>query len=488
MRLKKIFQFNTSFTALFLAVFIIGSVNQSAVSPERSINDEPAIVSTSPSDGEVNVARNAVIEITFNEDVDSTSMNGSSFTLMQGTESVSGTLEFSGNKAMFTTTNSLKAETDYTANLTTAANRSDDDFSIERNERLEDEEINDEELNDERFNNEESDFNRTPSVNGKEWSFTTGGNSDSVEKVDLGSAADYVILAQSSINNDSTSQITGEKGFDNDSRDSKDNKTAYWLKNEDIDKEAVRRDREDVRNEREEARRETTQSTNENREYSTNDTTSNAGNMNNAVDDMVTAYNDSEARSPADFIDYKFHKSDVLVESSWNFERDDDSERDSELSQDERDNKERNNEMRDNADQRMSERTTKSSATLEPGIYKWNDSVEISSNITLSGNADDVWIFQISEDLTVNRDVEINLSDGAVAENIFWQVAGEVNLEENSHFEGIILSQSGITMKNGATLNGRMLAQTDVTLDDNTIIEPQGLASVQSTSSSIDEE
>ncbi len=470
MRTKKIFQFTTSFTALFFAVFIIGSVNQSTVSPERSINDEPAVVSTSPSDGEVDVARNAVIEITFNEDVDSTSINGSSFTLMQGTESVSGSLEFSGNKAMFTTTNSLKAETDYTANLTTTANQADD-FSNDRFE--------DEELNGDRFNNEESDFNRTTSVNGKEWSFTTGGNSDSVEKVDLGSAAHYVILAQSSINSDSTSQITGEKGFDKDSRDSKDkeNKTAYWLNNEDIDKEAIRRNRE-------ETRRETTQSTNENREYSANDTTSNAGNMDIAVDDMVTAYNDSEARSPADFIDYKFHKSDVLVESSWNFKRDDDSERDSESGQDERDNKERNNEMRDNADQRMSERTIESSPILDPGIYKWNDSVVISTNITLSGNADDVWIFQITEGLTVNRDVEINLSDGAVAENIFWQVAGEVNLGENSHFEGIILSKSEITMKNGATLKGRILTQKDVLLDGNTIIEPQGFASVQSTSTS----
>jgi hypothetical protein len=34
-------------------------------------------------------------------------------------------------------------------------------------------------------------------------------------------------------------------------------------------------------------------------------------------------------------------------------------------------------------------------------------------------------------------------------------------------------------MENGATLNGRKLAQTDITLDDNTITEPQLLVSVQ---------
>jgi hypothetical protein len=120
--------------------------------------------------------------------------------------------------------------------------------------------------------------------------------------------------------------------------------------------------------------------------------------------------------------------------------------------------------------------------TLTSGLYKWTNTVLIPTNITISGSADDVWIFQIAGNLTLSSTVNITLSGGAVAENIFWQVAGEVNMGESSHFEGIILSLSGITMNNGASLNGRMLSQTDVTLDDNTIIEPQGFASNQRTS------
>jgi hypothetical protein len=38
--------------------------------------------------------------------------------------------------------------------------------------------------------------------------------------------------------------------------------------------------------------------------------------------------------------------------------------------------------------------------TLTPGLYKWGSTVTIPSNITISGSADDVWIFQISGDLT----------------------------------------------------------------------------------------
>jgi len=463
MRTNKVFYFSTSFAAFFMAVFMMGSINQSPVTPEKSAANEPTVESTSPSDGEEDVARNVVIEITFSAEMDSAAMNNPTFTLMQGAESVKGTMEFSGNKGMFTTQNRLKAETEYTAKITTASDRSDDDH-----------------LNEE-FNDEESDNGTSTMKNNdkdKEWSFTTGGNSDPVETVDLGSAAGYVILAQSSINNDSGSEITGEKGFNPEFKSSKekkdkDGKTAYWLNNDNVDKEAVRRDTT--------RKKDAARDKSDDRDYSASERDSNADNMDQALEDVITAYDDAADRAPVDFIDFKFVTSGDQEESAWNNNRDDDNEmnlhlRDSTVAID------KGLEEDYNAESEMDNNQNRSSVTLEPGVYKWNDSVEISSNITLKGSAEDVWIFQISDDLTVNRDVEMTLSDGAVAENIFWQVAGEVNLEEASHFEGIILSLAGITMKSGATLNGRMLAQTDVTLDVNTISEPQLLASVQRTS------
>ncbi|MDZ7646851.1 MAG: ice-binding family protein [Cytophagales bacterium] len=91
---------------------------------------------------------------------------------------------------------------------------------------------------------------------------------------------------------------------------------------------------------------------------------------------------------------------------------------------------------------------------------------------TISGGSDDVWIFQIAGDLTQSNDVNITLTGGAQAKNIFWQVAGTVTIGANAHFEGIILSQTGITLQTGATLNGRTLAQTAVILDKNTLTKP----------------
>jgi hypothetical protein len=110
--------------------------------------------------------------------------------------------------------------------------------------------------------------------------------------------------------------------------------------------------------------------------------------------------------------------------------------------------------------------------TLTSGLYKWTSTVTLPSDVTISGSADDVWIFQISGDLTMSSAVNLTLEGGAQAKNIFWQVSGEAIFGATSHFEGIILSMTGITFQTGASFNGRALAQTAVILDSNTIVQP----------------
>ena len=111
--------------------------------------------------------------------------------------------------------------------------------------------------------------------------------------------------------------------------------------------------------------------------------------------------------------------------------------------------------------------------TLVPGLYKWSTTVLVPTSMTISGSATDVWIFQISKDLTVSNAVNVTLSGGALAKNIFWQVAGIATMGATSHFEGNILCKTGITFKTGASMNGRALAQTAVVLDANIITKPQ---------------
>ena len=110
--------------------------------------------------------------------------------------------------------------------------------------------------------------------------------------------------------------------------------------------------------------------------------------------------------------------------------------------------------------------------TLAPGLYKWTSGVTISADVTLAGNASDVWIFQTTGTLIQSAGTKVLLSGGAQAKNVFWQVADAVTLGTTAHFEGIILAQTAIALQTGATLHGRALAQTAVTLDQNTVTQP----------------
>ena len=110
--------------------------------------------------------------------------------------------------------------------------------------------------------------------------------------------------------------------------------------------------------------------------------------------------------------------------------------------------------------------------TLAPGLYKWSTNVIIPTNVTLSGGSNDIWIFQIAQNLTVSSATNVILSGGAQAANIFWQVAGQTTLGTTSVFNGNILDQTAIVLNTGATLNGRAFAQTAVTLDSDVIINP----------------
>jgi len=115
---------------------------------------------------------------------------------------------------------------------------------------------------------------------------------------------------------------------------------------------------------------------------------------------------------------------------------------------------------------------TLTSLTLAPGVYEWGTSVTIPTNLTLNGNSTDVWIFKIAGTLDMAAAKSVILSGGAQAKNIFWQVAGAVNIGANTHFEGIILGQTAITFGNLASINGRLLAQTAVVLDATTVTAP----------------
>jgi len=110
--------------------------------------------------------------------------------------------------------------------------------------------------------------------------------------------------------------------------------------------------------------------------------------------------------------------------------------------------------------------------TLTPGLYKFGTGVEFTDDCTLTGNPLDTWIFQIAGTMNIDAGKKITLAGGAQARNIVWVVADATTFGAGSHFEGIVLGATSAAFVTGSSINGRVLAQTAVTLQSTTVTEP----------------
>ena len=110
--------------------------------------------------------------------------------------------------------------------------------------------------------------------------------------------------------------------------------------------------------------------------------------------------------------------------------------------------------------------------TLQPGLYKWGTGLLITTDVTLAGGPNDVWILQVAGTLNQGNATRVTLAGGARAKNIFWQVAGAVTIGTTAHFEGVVLAKTMVAVNTGASVTGRLLAQTAVTLQMNAVTQP----------------
>jgi len=121
---------------------------------------------------------------------------------------------------------------------------------------------------------------------------------------------------------------------------------------------------------------------------------------------------------------------------------------------------------------------TLTTRTLTPGVYTWGTAVNVpaGNTLTLSGGPNDVWLFQIAGTLSVPATASVSLSGGALPKNVFWQVGGSSATmgAAPTHFEGVVLCGPicAINFGNGATANSRLLSQTAVNLSATTVTQP----------------
>lgn len=106
---------------------------------------------------------------------------------------------------------------------------------------------------------------------------------------------------------------------------------------------------------------------------------------------------------------------------------------------------------------------------LPPGVYCFNTSAQLTGNLTLNGAG--VYIFQMGSTLTTAPGSSVTLTNGASACGVWWQVGSSATLDTTTSFSGNILAFSSITMNNGATTNGRILARNAaVTVNGVTVV------------------
>jgi hypothetical protein len=115
--------------------------------------------------------------------------------------------------------------------------------------------------------------------------------------------------------------------------------------------------------------------------------------------------------------------------------------------------------------------------TKTPGVY---DSDSTTFGITAGagplvldaeGDPDAVFIFQMGADgtgLTAGPGSEVQLANGAQACNVWWQLTS-ATLDTTAVFKGNILAAASITVNTGADVEGRLLAQAQVSLQMNTV-------------------
>jgi len=92
-----------------------------------------------------------------------------------------------------------------------------------------------------------------------------------------------------------------------------------------------------------------------------------------------------------------------------------------------------------------------------PGVWTTATSATFSGpTLTLNGDYDDVWVFQIGSSLTFSGSVV--LAGNAQACNVFWQVGADATIASGSNFVGTLIASNNITSASGATINGRLIS------------------------------
>lgn len=120
-------------------------------------------------------------------------------------------------------------------------------------------------------------------------------------------------------------------------------------------------------------------------------------------------------------------------------------------------------------------------ATLSPGVYAISGNASLSLNLILDAQGDPnaVFIIQIQGSLSTYAGSSIELTNNALACNVFWKVEGLVSMASGTSMKGtIIANNAAIEMSSGDELEGRALTTAGaITVDGILAYTPIGCGS-----------
>jgi hypothetical protein len=99
--------------------------------------------------------------------------------------------------------------------------------------------------------------------------------------------------------------------------------------------------------------------------------------------------------------------------------------------------------------------------TLTPGAYNFSTDAQLTGPLTLDAQNDPnaQFVFRIGSQLTTASASSVVLIRGASPCNVFWQVGSSAVLGTTTAFQGNLMALTSISLDNGATVVGRMLAR-----------------------------
>jgi hypothetical protein len=98
---------------------------------------------------------------------------------------------------------------------------------------------------------------------------------------------------------------------------------------------------------------------------------------------------------------------------------------------------------------------------LTAGAYRYTSSAQLTGPLTLDAQGDPnaQFVFEIAAELTTAPASSVVLVNGASPCNVFWQVGSSATLDTTTAFQGNLMALTSISLNNGASVIGRVLAR-----------------------------